>query len=454
MGYLDNAGLAYFWGKVKAILPGGSSGGVPVGTIVIWSGTAEDIPDGWALCDGQDGRPDLRDKFVLGAGTAHAVGATGGEETHTLTVKEMPEHNHETFLYSAGSGSNKLIQYSVGLSMISSVVTTNKGGSQPHNNMPPYYALCYIIKTAEDSGGGGTSGESNPIGTVISFMGTSAPEGYLVCDGAEYGISQYPALASFFQAQFGTKNHFGGDGTATFAVPDMRNLFLRGYHGEAEEQLSGEIGAKQEATIYPMVGHSGTGEVQGRVYWVTNIKGTAINVGPKNVDSKKTNEPTYYGFSRGAEELTTSYVHDDNKDAYAYTSRPVNMAVLYCIKAVESSGGGGGGSAGEAYSTEEQVIGTWTDGKPLYRRVLEGITPATTNLNHLILDGLHIDRIVNFSGFVYTESAYTEPIVYSTTNSRANIYCVSGTSLFMFMASAANTNRPYNVIIEYTKTTD
>lgn len=454
MGYLDNAGLAYFWGKVKAILPGGSSGGVPVGTIVIWSGTAEDIPDGWALCDGQDGRPDLRDKFVLGAGTAHAVGATGGEETHTLTVEEMPTHSHRlsigqlnTTPYIATAGTN---QNSTGTDFESK----GTGGSQPHNNMPPYYALCYIIKTAEDSGGGGASGESNPIGTVISFMGTSAPEGYLVCDGAEYGISQYPALASFFQAQFGTKNHFGGDGTATFAVPDMRNLFLRGYHGEAEEQLSGEIGAKQEATIIPWIGSGGTGAPTGRIYWISPNKGTALDpVYPKNVDVKSKENPQYYGFCNGNEDLSPS-PNDAGRDSYSYTSRPVNMAVLYCIKAVESSGGGGGGSAGEAYSTEEQVIGTWTDGKPLYRRVLEGITPATTNLNHLILDGLHIDRIVNFSGFVYPESAYTEPIVYSTTNSRANIYCVSGTSLFMFMTSAANTNRPYNVIIEYTKTTD
>lgn len=150
---------------------GGSSGGVPKGTIVIWSGTASNIPDGWALCDGQDGRPDLRDKFVLGAGTAHAVGDTGGEATHTLTVEEMPTHSHRlsigplnTTPYIATAGTN---QNSTGTDFESK----GTGGSQPHNNMPPYYALCYIIKTAEDSGGSSAgevySTEETRIGTWI-----------------------------------------------------------------------------------------------------------------------------------------------------------------------------------------------------------------------------------------------------------------------------------------------
>lgn len=172
MGYLDNAGLAYFWGKVKAILPGGSSGGVPVGTIVIWSGTAEDIPEGWALCDGQDGRPDLRDKFVLGAGTAHAVGDTGGEETHTLTVSEMPEHSHAIKSTQNADNNVEGERAQVPVGKLNYIFKSEKaGGSLPHNNMPPYYALCYIIKTAEDSGGESArevySTEETRIGTWI-----------------------------------------------------------------------------------------------------------------------------------------------------------------------------------------------------------------------------------------------------------------------------------------------
>lgn len=63
--------------------------------------------------------------------------------------------------------------------------------------------------------------DGNPVGTVISYMGQSAPKDYLACDGAAYNISEYSELAAFFQNQFGAANHFGGDGVAAFAVPDL-----------------------------------------------------------------------------------------------------------------------------------------------------------------------------------------------------------------------------------------
>lgn len=76
-----------------------------------------------------------------------------------------------------------------------------------------------------ETGERGPSGpDGNPIGTIISFMGTTAPKDYLVCDGAEYNVSDYPKLAALFAEQFGEANHFGGDGAATFAVPDLRNF--------------------------------------------------------------------------------------------------------------------------------------------------------------------------------------------------------------------------------------
>lgn len=172
---------------------------------------------------------------------------------------------------------------------------------------------------------GGVISAGAPIGTVISFMGTKAPEGYLVCDGSVYSLSAYPSLANFFREQFGSASYFGGDGITTFAVPDLRNLFLRGYHGEAEEQLSGEIGEKQQGTVH-------AGVTQGR-------------------DSNKLS--VLMGSTTSAtEEQTSSIEHTDTKipsaqqfkivpetphwespyGVWTYTSRPVNMAVLYCIK--------------------------------------------------------------------------------------------------------------------------
>jgi microcystin-dependent protein len=70
------------------------------GMIMLWSGSIASIPSGWALCNGSGGTPDLRDRFVVGAGSSYAVNATGGATTVTLSTANMPAHTHSI----AGSG--------------------------------------------------------------------------------------------------------------------------------------------------------------------------------------------------------------------------------------------------------------------------------------------------------------------------------------------------------------
>jgi microcystin-dependent protein len=70
------------------------------GMIMLWSGSIASIPSGWALCDGSGGTPDLRDRFVVGAGSSYAVGATGGATTATLSTANIPAHTHSI----SGSG--------------------------------------------------------------------------------------------------------------------------------------------------------------------------------------------------------------------------------------------------------------------------------------------------------------------------------------------------------------
>ena len=67
---------------------------VPTGLISLWSGSSSSIPSGWTICNGQNGTPDLRNRFVLGAGDTYAVDATGGNESITLSTSQMPSHSH------------------------------------------------------------------------------------------------------------------------------------------------------------------------------------------------------------------------------------------------------------------------------------------------------------------------------------------------------------------------
>lgn len=146
----------------------GTDGGkaVPSGIICLWSGSVDNIPDGWALCDGQNGTEDLRDKFVVGAGNSYAVNATGGNASQnvnlsgstgatTLTVDQMPSHTHSAPLriatWAEGSG-----RYFSSNGSQGPVYTGATGGGQSHSHslsgsatvstLPPYYAKCYIQK--------------------------------------------------------------------------------------------------------------------------------------------------------------------------------------------------------------------------------------------------------------------------------------------------------------------
>jgi len=108
------------------------------GMIVIWSGPIVSIPAGWVLCDGSNGTPDLRDKFVIGAGGAYAVGASGGAATHTHPFTSNV-HNHTL-------GAGIVLMAGAGLSN----VTNNKavtGTTNASSSLPPYYALSYIMKS-------------------------------------------------------------------------------------------------------------------------------------------------------------------------------------------------------------------------------------------------------------------------------------------------------------------
>lgn len=110
----------------------------PSGVIALWFGAIGSIPAGWLLCDGANGTPDLRDKFVVGAGLTYAVGATGGTVNHTHPFTGAG-HTHilEAGLDIAG-GAN------ISATSSSTQVT---GTTDATDNLPPYHALAYIMKS-------------------------------------------------------------------------------------------------------------------------------------------------------------------------------------------------------------------------------------------------------------------------------------------------------------------
>jgi hypothetical protein len=165
---------------------------IPTGVITMWYGSIASIPSGWNLCDGTNSTPDLRDRFIVGAGTTYAVDATGGSAnailvshthtttssstftgtalgTHTHTITD-PGHTHTPGSVSdnninAGSSNGGSVQSPAaippaftGISIVgisagtpagtvdTTVTNSTEGVSGTGANLPPYYALAYIMK--------------------------------------------------------------------------------------------------------------------------------------------------------------------------------------------------------------------------------------------------------------------------------------------------------------------
>jgi microcystin-dependent protein len=172
----------YFVGWVSSPVPSGPTGptgpvgptgaGFPSGGIILWSGAIGTIPGGWALCDGGNGTPDLRDRFVVGAGFSYGPGNAGGAAFITLDINQIPTHAHGIgdsgahyhgpstqggfdvrgnadalrVDYNDGPPFNNIIWDLAGGNHNHGGGTFNNGGGGAHENRPPYYALAYIMK--------------------------------------------------------------------------------------------------------------------------------------------------------------------------------------------------------------------------------------------------------------------------------------------------------------------
>lgn len=171
---------------------------VPDNVIIMWYGSLLSIPTGWKLCDGTNGTPDLRDKFIVGAGSTYAVGATGGVTTVTLTAPQLPTHTHpyssltvspagdhaHTLTFSstgdhnhpyptslltnasgrpflagpgtlggttttpAGNHSHPVFNSPTDNTHTHTVTATTEptGGSGSHDNLPPYYGIALLMR--------------------------------------------------------------------------------------------------------------------------------------------------------------------------------------------------------------------------------------------------------------------------------------------------------------------
>jgi|688.fasta_scaffold05907_3 hypothetical protein len=205
--------------------------GMPIGTIALWSGALATIPDGWQICDGTNGTVNLRDRFVVGAGSLYNPGTTGGSadavvpshthtatSTSTFTGAQLPTHGHGlndpghrhfvkegTFLQNSGAGfatgtdisnprSVTTTTVTTGISVndqtagtpsgtvVTSTTLSTEGVTASNRNLPPYYALYYIQKMTD------AVSINNPI-NYMATVGNIIAGGNIVAASGNASIS-------------------------------------------------------------------------------------------------------------------------------------------------------------------------------------------------------------------------------------------------------------------------
>ena len=204
----------------------------------------------------------------------------------------------------------------------------------------------------------GPDSQDSPVGNIISFMGTEAPDHYLICDGSIYNIADYPSLTEHFIKQFGGVNYFGGDGITTFAVPDLRGEFLRGTGENGHEnQGNGEkVGTHQDGTSHTrVIAANGTG-----IYIYKAESSSTQNI--SNPDSHIKAKAQHFVNGNNAATANENVMGN-------YTSRPTNTSVMWCIK-YEPTYAITFENPVERYSYEEHMVGFWVDDKVLYEKTI------------------------------------------------------------------------------------
>ena len=288
------------------------------------------------------------------------------------------------------------------------------------------------------NGGGDT-----PVGHILSYMGITAPEHYLVCDGAVYNISKYPELANHFQREFGSSNFFGGDGTTTFAVPDLRGEFLRGTGTATRDTGTGaSVGVHQNPTTHMTIGYNSY--YQTFYHAANGTKASSVN--NAIYDAYGNEDKLYKSTDTVGRSIETKGTYSAAGNS-TFTSRPTNTAVLYCIKCESTE-------QKDTYSTNEIKVGTWVDGKPVYRKVIEGVTSGTPDTEYVIHTISNIKKTVSYYGSILDNNMVSHKIgTYLSTKYNSVVFVDTSGNVYMRHGSAM-VNKSYSLIIEYTKTTD
>lgn len=284
-----------------------------------------------------------------------------------------------------------------------------------------------------------------PCGKIEGFMRTTAPKGYLVCDGTEYLKSAYPSLAAVLGAVDTAQSttNFAGSDANHFKVPDLRGEFLRGTgtNGHSNQGNGASVGTHQDATPVPKL----------ILDYSQNALETYGEFILRNYDSYA-EAGIGQGLHFNGTKLTGDWIKTQAKEIL---TRPTNTSVLYCIAYEDLYL-----TPRHTYSTTEQVVGTWIDGTPVYEKVVISIMPTGEETKEVLHGINNLKMVISLHGISFNSKNNSNRLLpyvgdaWQDEYKKQNLIAITSTAFYIRNYQVDLSSATAYITVRYTKTTD
>lgn len=297
------------------------------------------------------------------------------------------------------------------------------------------------------------SGDTLPVGCIVPFTSDTVPENWLLCDGQAISRTEYDLLFSIIGTSYGV-----GDGSTTFNLPNLKGRVAVGKDStQTEFDNLGETGGEKTHTMteQELVPHAHNVNV------AYGTGGSRYGM-PVNAGTSGDWLGGYTQYTGGGEPMNNLQPYQITN--YIIKAKQSSGIVATVVDGLNSTSTTNALSANQGrnittYSTTETRVGTWIDGKPIYRKVINfGNLPNSTykRISHNIDN---IETIINIGGYatevgISTKNFYPLPLQYKGEDSDYNAEVVANNTYVTISASKDRSNYVAYVILEYTKTTD
>ena len=291
--------------------------------------------------------------------------------------------------------------------------------------------------------------DSNEVGTILPFAGTTAPTSYMFCDGSAISRTTYADLFAKIGTSFGA-----GDGSTTFNLPDLSGKVPVGLdENDTDFDTIGETGGSKYLQEHQHKYKNTGGEFAGTVNNTWTGGGTQSGV---KVNDTATTTGNVYNITTGNSGNLQPYVVinyiikvSNNRPR---TSQTINVESNSTTDAYSCDYS----NKRNTYSTDETFTGKyWIDGKPIYRKVLQGGSVSASSVTNINTGVNNIMLVINQEGYGLTNSGATFPLNRANGSSfqyQSTFFFDKPNNRFSLETGSSVSFTSYYIIMEYTKT--